>query len=368
MLWLYRWICGYLALDVTGDVPEILLNLCSKNGIALWNVKRVKRKMKCRVTVRDFRKMGKLIRHSGVRVHIAEKHGFPFFTIRYQKRWGIPAGAVLFFTVLKLMSCFIWSIEVSGNTRLSDEEILSACKTAGVQEGAYADAIDYKTASQKLLLAMPDLAWASLNLEGCRVTVNVSESEPVDRYNTQPCNLKAKADGVIMKVDIQAGDCLVKVGDIVSRGDLLVSGVVEKGGLTHLVHAAGAVTAQTAREICVSAFGLNLPLYLGKIKPPYESESRTAVCKIRGVTLPIRLHKKTFWFTQETERTYSKEELEKVLIAQTEELLKVENITQFEVKNREFDERNGNLSLKTFLLAQEEISVEEILLFSAGNN
>lgn len=44
-----------------------------------------------------------------------------------------------------------------------------------------------------------------------------------------------------------------------------------------------------------------------------------------------------------------------------------ENITDFEVKNREFDEIKGGISLKAVISAEENIAEQEILLFNTGN-
>ncbi|MBQ7725943.1 MAG: sporulation protein YqfD, partial [Clostridia bacterium] len=284
MLWFYRFISGFLELEISGDTTEQFLNLCARSGYIVWHVRRMKERLYCHILVRDFKRLRKRMRKSGARVHITAKVGLPFWTARYHRRWGIPVGAVLFFVILKLLSGFIWSIEVEGNLTVPTEEILDACRKTGVFEGAYAGGIDYKIAGQQLLLEMPDLAWAAINLEGCQVTVNVSETKTPIREETRPCNIKAKADGIITKIDVQRGDCVVKVGDAVSRGDLLISGLVEKGGVITPVRAAGTITATTTREVTFSApyrranrirtgkkktrrvlqaFGVSAPLYLG---------------------------------------------------------------------------------------------------------
>ena len=57
------------------------------------------------------------------------------------------------------------------------------------------------------------------------------------------------------------------------------------------------------------------------------------------------------------------EELETLLQRQAE----VENISDFEVKNREFDEIQGGISLKAVISAEKDIAAQEILLFNAEN-
>ena len=57
MLWLYRFLTGYIETEISGDVAETAINLCAKNGITLWNVKRRDKKLRAKMTVRDYRFM-----------------------------------------------------------------------------------------------------------------------------------------------------------------------------------------------------------------------------------------------------------------------------------------------------------------------
>ena len=68
-----------------------------------------------------------------------------------------------------------------------------------------------------------------------------------------PTNLKAAADGIIKRIDVTSGNCIVKVGDTVAKGDILVSGMEERADGTKFVHSAGRVTAVIEREVTVTA-------------------------------------------------------------------------------------------------------------------
>ena len=100
MLWLYRFAVGFIEAEFSGDVAEVILNICAKNGISLWNIKRKGEKIRCCITVRDFKALPRIAKNSGIRVHILKRLGLPFFINRYKKRFGIPVGAVIFFCFL----------------------------------------------------------------------------------------------------------------------------------------------------------------------------------------------------------------------------------------------------------------------------
>lgn len=388
MLWLYRFIIGFLEVEFSGDITEVILNICAKNGISLWNSKRKNGKIRCYITVRDFKALPKIAVKSGIRVHILKKRGLPFIINRYRKRFGIPVGAALFFGIIYIMSCFVWSVEVNGNKRVGEGEILSACEKIGIKEGTLKSKLYPQIAKQELLLEVDKLAWASVNIEGSRVTVEVTEAEKEKPDNSAPTNLIAAADGKILKLDITSGNCVVKAGDTVAKGELLVSGIIERADSTKFVCSEGTVTAETQRIIEVKAyykrtvsektgrvkkrnmlsfFGLKIPLYLGSVNGDFESRYTVKSCYLLGKKLPVRLYTKYCEMTDKKEVIVSKNEL----LNELEELLKEavgrEKITDFEVKNREFDEFDGGISLKALISAKENIAKPEILLFSTGN-
>ncbi|MGN0451686.1 MAG: sporulation protein YqfD [Acutalibacteraceae bacterium] len=388
MLWLYRFIIGYLEVEYSGDVTEIILNICAKQGISLWGIKRRDKKIRGFITVRDFKTLPRIAKGSGIRVHILKKRGFPFIARRYKKRLGIPVGAAIFFCFLEVMSCFIWTVEVSGNKTLPERDILAACEKIGVKEGAKKSSVNPKTAKQELLLELSKLAWASVNIEGCRVTVNVSESAQKAEENGTPTNLKATADGIITKINITSGNCLVKPGDTVAKGDLLVSGVIERADSTGFVRSVGNITAKTERELTVSAyykrnvsektgrikrksvlsfFGIDVPLFLGHENGTFKSRTEIKEASLLGKSLPIRLYTKYYEMTVQKEVILSKDELLKELEEELTKAAQVEKIADFEVKNREFDEIEGGIRLKAIIYAEENIAAEEIMLFSTGN-
>lgn len=388
MLWLYRFIIGFLEVEFSGDIAEVILNICAKNGISLWNSKRKGKKIRCHITVRDFKALPNAAKKSGIGVHILKKQGLPFIINRYKKRFGIPAGAALFFSVLQIMSCFVWTVEVSGNKNVPESEILAACEKIGIKEGVLKSKINPQISKQELLLSLDSLAWASVNIEGCRATVNVTETKEKAEDNSVPSNLKATADGIITKIDVTSGNCVVKAGDTVAKGELLVSGVIERADSTRFVHSSGNITARTERVIEVSAyysrtvsektgpvkkrralsfFGIRIPLYLGRVNGSFESRLEMKEASLFGKKLPIRLYTKYCEITDEKEITVTKD----VLLNELEGLLKEaanrEKITDFEVKNREFDEIEGGISLKAVISAEENIAEQEILLFNTGN-
>ena len=389
MLFIYRFRRGFLRIEIRGDIAEALLNICAKNGIPLWSIKRRGSVIRSFISVSDFRRLPALVAGSGLRVHILARYGLPFFTERYKERLGIPVGAALFFAFLSFMSGFVWSVGVEGNSAISKNELLAECRDLGIYEGMRKSDISPAGAKLQLLLRDNRLSWCAFNIEGCYLTVDVTEAKKKEEDNSVPTNLKAAADGIIKKIDVTSGNCIVKVGDTVAAGDILVSGIEERVEGTRFVHSIGSVTAATEREITVTAnyrqkikiktgrkktkralsfFGIKIPLYLGCEKGTYNAQTDVKTLKLFGKRLPIEIYEKHFEFTEETEKNYDRNALEKELERLFSEKVKLEISGDFEVKNREIDEIEGGLRLKTVVSAEENIAVQDIMLFNTGNS
>ena len=384
MLYLYRFFCGILEVEFFGIYPEKIINLCAKNRIAVWNVHYGNNKIRLFITVKDFKRLPKILKRSGLRLHILNKTGFPFFINRYKRRFGIFAGIVIFFAVLQFMSGFIWIIEVEGNKTVTDREILAICKDLGIKTGVKRNSIDTKNTPQDLLLKTDKLSWGSFNIEGCKLTVNVTEIVPKTEDNTVATNLKAAKDGIIEKIDVTSGNPVVKVGDIVKKGDLLVSGITETMRDTKFVHSIGTVTAKTeetitlfepfikktetltgktAKRRVLEVFGIKIPLYIGKEKGNFKTETDCKNLKLLSQNIPIKIYTKKFIFIKKENEKRDYDKLCNQLANQLELQSQKEN---FSVKTKDLTQNENGVTLTAVVTKTEDITYSENLIFTIG--
>lgn len=130
MLFIYRFRRGFLRIEIRGDIAEALLNICVKNGIPLWSIKRQRKRYQELYFGKRFQALACSCCGKRTRVHILARYGLPFFTERYKERLGIPVGAALFFAFLSFMSGFVWSVGVEGNSAISKNELLAEAETS----------------------------------------------------------------------------------------------------------------------------------------------------------------------------------------------------------------------------------------------
>ena len=148
---------------------------------------------------------------------------------------------------------------LAGNQALSAEEIIAQLRLCGVSVGTYAPSIPVREVENRMMLAMDQLTFFSLNLHGTRAEVIVREREegPDLRPEGEPSDVVAAADGIITHIEPWAGDAQVHEGDAVCQGDVLISGVMDLDPIppsteslgTRIVHAEGKVLARTWRTL-----------------------------------------------------------------------------------------------------------------------
>jgi similar to stage IV sporulation protein len=290
-----------------------MLNLAARDNINLWGVRRQGTTLKGCCLAKDYRHLRVPVRKSGMRMHVAERHGAPFIARRYRARAGLALGLAIYVAVLQVFSQRIWVVEVRGNQTVSTEEILTAMEEFGVQEGADLSNLDINSLQMASLKTLPDLAWCVVNLSGSVAYVDVTERIPTPELSNSdsPSNIKATADGRIVSVEVYTGQAMVKAGDAVAKGMLLVSGVVDSKVGPMLRRSQASILAETTRtlEVCVPLtetlslptgqvisrpyihlFTLDIPLFTsGQIEKEYTVTAGRHLLPVNGISLPVGL-------------------------------------------------------------------------------
>ncbi len=183
-------------------------------------------------------------------------HGLPALLARYRGRWGIPVGALLF-AILVWQSCtVVWDVKISGNEKLSEKEIVTMLEEFGFGVGARFGGIDFDEMQNAFLLTTDEIAWIAVNMEGTVAHVQVRENlgGRDSAQSAPPANVVAAEDGQVLEVRLVGGRTAVSRGDIVRKGELLISGIltIREDGLRY-EYGAGEVLAQVNRVIDVSS-------------------------------------------------------------------------------------------------------------------
>lgn len=230
-----RFIRGYVEFRATGSFPERLINLSIRRGINVYDTKGCEGVLTGRVPKSHFESFEKLGVRCGVDIEAVKCGGVPFLFRNNIKRWGLIPGCALFLIICQLLSSFVWVVEVSPTPKVSEYKIRQALEKQGLYSGAWKGSLSPDSIERDTMLDLGSFGWMSVNITGAYAKVSISEKylpDDTKGEERKPCNIKAKKDGQIVKMDVKSGSSVAKLGDAVTKGDLLVSGVVstENGG------------------------------------------------------------------------------------------------------------------------------------------
>lgn len=220
---------GYVQIEVKGTFCEKFLNLIIKKGIVIKDIYRVDKNIIILVIyIKDFIKIKNVAKISSCKIRIAKKKGAHFTVNKYRKRIILVVGIALSALLVYTMSNMIFTVEISGNNEIKTEYISQLLKKNGIKPFAFNN-IKGAEVAKKIMSENQNIAWAGIEVNGSKVIVNIVEKPDVPEiYNPeQQYNLVADTDGVVNHFFVKKGFSVVKYGDTVKKGQLLVSGVTD---------------------------------------------------------------------------------------------------------------------------------------------
>ncbi|GGD71417.1 sporulation protein YqfD [Paenibacillus nasutitermitis] len=267
--WL-QWLRGIVTVSIRGEALELLVNRALASGLSLWSIRRTSQgELLADLTIKDFFQLRPLLKGTGSRIHVQSRRGLPFWLVKLEKRLFFGAGLILFFIGMYLLSSLIWNIDIKGNERLSEEQIMQAARQEGLYPFQWSFRLENpEVLSRKLTQKLPGAAWIGVEKQGTKITIQVVETAiPEPRKLLSPRHLVASADAVVTEILAEAGRPVVKRNTKVKEGDVLISGIYGDEAHTRTVVAKGIVKGLVWHEYSiVSPLQQKVKAYTGESK------------------------------------------------------------------------------------------------------
>lgn len=244
---------GKCRVELNGAYPENLLNACALNGLEIWDMRCVDRyRLSFLVYENDVETLKKLAEKSMCDITVQAVSGGSRLKGFVKRHMVLFIGLAIVLLLLVLSGFFIWDMEVYGNEKLTDGEILRALSECGVDCGSFWPGVDKELLRSEVLLKLPELAWMTVNVNSSRASVVVSEriEKPEIYVESESADLVAKKTGIIKSISALNGKVLVAEGNSVTEGEVLISGLMDSiTAQPRLVRAQGQVMAETWYEL-----------------------------------------------------------------------------------------------------------------------
>lgn len=387
-----NYILGFVRISVEGYFVERFINLCVSKKILLWKTKREKATLlKANISISDFRRISNIAKQTRCRIKLEEKKGLPFIFNKYKKR---KIFFVLLFVIMLgviSLSNFVWNIQIEGNAKIPTDELLQTLKEEGLEVGKLKGSIDTREIINKMRLDRNDLAWIGIEIKGTNAIVKVVEADlkpdiiPEDEY----CNIVATKPGIVVKVNAGNGTPVVKEGDVIKEGTILIAGWLEgKYTGTRYVHANGEVKAKvwysqtekvalkevkdarTQKEenkysVKINNFQINFYKTLSKFQKYDTIIENEKVKLFSDFYLPIEIIKTTNYELAEVEEEHTKEEAKNIAIQRAKDVLDTQIKDKENILNTyiNYKEDENQIEAQVIYEVLEEIGTKEKIVF-----
>ena len=386
-----EYVSGYVNIVIEGYYIEQFINICNNKQIDLWNIKKENSiKVYASVCITDFKKLKQICKKTKCKIKIQSKKGLPFIIKKYKKRKFFFIFLLLIILTIIILSNFIWNIEIESDADISKEEILELAQSEGLEIGKRKGAIDTKAVINKIRLERDDISWVGIEIDGTNATIKLvkADEKPEIINDDEYCNIVADKNAMILKVSAQNGTPLVKEGDIVTNGDVIVAGWME-GKYTgkQYVHAQAEIQAKvwytttekvylqetkkvetgeakSSYSVKINNFQINLPKSLPKFQKYDTIEENKKLKLFSNFYLPFELVKYTYKEYKEEQVVHSIEEAKQIGIDRAKESLQ-EKIDGKEILDKQVKVRTEKdyIEVEVTYEVKENIGIKEKIVF-----
>ena len=250
---LYDLARGTVKLRVSGPQPERILNFCAEHGIEFRSASPCRNfSMTFFIFSSDCPAIMSQNGKNGLEIELLAEKGGKKLVQNAKRRVALVVFTVVGVTLAAISSLFLWNIEIEGNDRLSDAQILRVLSDCGVDYGAFWPSLSSDEVRSYVVSVMPEIAWLSLNVRSSRAQIVVHErvDKPEIVNEKAPCDIIASKSGVIKRMSVLEGESAVSPGSAAAQGDVLVRGLMSsETGDERYVHSMAQVIADTWYEI-----------------------------------------------------------------------------------------------------------------------
>ncbi len=255
MVYLFRFILGFVRFEFHGGFHEDFLNECFERKIDIKQVCLIDGGFSAVCSIKTYKLLHTIAYRHGGKVKIVKKSGLPFILSPLKNRIGFFTGMAVFVFILSLLSCFIWNVEIVGNERLSDMELRTYLEKNNLKSAVMWSSVDKEKLCWKMMSDFEDIAWVHINQNGTTARVEINETRKLP---------DSKNDDVLKGIDV-------------FRRELEVVTLREQNSMS---------IKNIKNYKTLLFFGVKIPLYFQREKGDISAVSEKFI-NVNNINLPI---------------------------------------------------------------------------------
>lgn len=205
---------------ISGYNGERAVLKIKRNGIPMFSVRKTEKNLiLVRIYRKDLRKVFAFFEHSCYNIKRVQPVGGYAFFKKSVKKIPVLLGSLFFLLSAFFTRDLILEIDVIGNGAFYEREVLNILDENGIREFSFITGSDIPLLNAKIL-SLPDVGFASVKKQGYILKAEVVVYPSVDEKLKE--DFVSDCDGVLRELTVISGTPVVKEGDEIKKGDVLV--------------------------------------------------------------------------------------------------------------------------------------------------
>ncbi len=363
---------GTISYEIIGDSYEKLYKYIMEQNIPCKNVTEIKGVLYLETSVWCKSVLEEEFNKLSFEYKITKKKGLFFILKKIISRKGLVLGGITALIISFIASNLMLNLEILCEDEEIRKDITAVLHENGIATGSFMPSINCAVIERELKQKVNGISWAGITCDGSTLIIDVVENvdKPESRKIRLPCNLVAKYDAVVDKIEVYDGQLVTTVGSGVSKGDILVSGTVITEKISYengkeikevsqkyarsLGKIYGTFTLKqtfsqpfeaveqviddkAVNKSYLKIFDADIPLFISKEEGTYSETSSTNMFSIFGFELPVGITHTELYKISSKEVTYTEEQAFELAYEQAE---RYENnfLEEYEIKDVSYSE------------------------------
>jgi len=315
-----------IKIEIISGLYEELINSLVEKEIYISSVKSTDFGVTCVCMAKDYADIARLAKKFQCKTKVCKRKGIYYFfknTIK-RKSAAIAVCSVLFY--IFVFSKLIWRIEIISPNQQINQSVYNLLYNNQVYAGAMFSQDKNHNIIQQIFMDVDGVGYVTLNFYKGILTCKIDPVQEKMPYleNATTGNIIAAQNGVIEDLRVYSGFSDIKIGQTITKGQVLVSATyIDRNGKLQLVmprayikaHCIKKYTAQVEMEkeiylrtgeskksVVLKFLGNDITLKREKISDyiTYDKEKSFKYINVLGFKLPFTVEKSTYYKKEKT--------------------------------------------------------------------
>lgn len=303
---------GIITFEAISPDHKKFMNILKESRIPSYDVYYQDGKIIGKIYSKDFSELKLIGTNCNSQISILEKKGAIFIVHKYKKRLGLILGFILSVIMIMHLSDTVTLIEIYGNEKIPEKEIISLLNDADITIGSTISKLNLREAERKIISSSDMISWVGIRSAGSIIQVEIREMDTSPQIVSKhiPCNIISTKDAQIVDIkNVYSGMLVQMINNGVKKGDLLISGTIDDGkGGVYFSHSIGEIIGRYEEKMSFTQtyfdnetiysdpvvkkhfhfLGFKIPLYINKNKfENYEYNENITYFKLGDIQFPM---------------------------------------------------------------------------------